>query len=43
MRPGYTYVDRQDLDEIIDSHLVAGRIVERLKIDPRDSVAPERG
>lgn len=28
----YTYVDREDLDEIIDSHLVNGRPVERLKI-----------
>ena len=30
----YTYVDQQDLDEIIDRHLVKGEIVERLKIDP---------
>ena len=28
----YTYVDRQDIDEIIDEHLVHGRVVERLKI-----------
>ena len=28
----YTYVDRDDIDEIIDEHLVAGRIVERLRI-----------
>ena len=28
----YTYVDRQDIDEIIDEHLVHGREVERLKI-----------
>ena len=28
----YTYVDRQDIDEIIDRHLVAGEIVERLRI-----------
>jgi (2Fe-2S) ferredoxin len=28
----YTYVDEVDVDEIIDSHLVAGRPVERLKI-----------
>ncbi len=28
----YTYVDREDVDEIIDEHLVMGRIVERLKI-----------
>lgn len=28
----YTYVDRQDIDEIIDSHLVGGRVVERLRI-----------
>jgi (2Fe-2S) ferredoxin len=28
----YTYVDCHDIDEIIDSHIVHGRIVERLKI-----------
>ena len=28
----YTYVDTQDIDEIIDEHLVKGKIVERLKI-----------
>ena len=28
----YTYVDKHDIDEIIDEHLVHGRIVERLKI-----------
>jgi (2Fe-2S) ferredoxin len=28
----YTYVDREDIDEIIDEHLVNGRIVERLRI-----------
>ena len=28
----YTYVDREDIDEIIDQHLVQGRVVERLKI-----------
>lgn len=28
----YTYVDRVDLDEIIEEHLKNGRIVERLKI-----------
>ena len=28
----YTYVDRHDIDEIIDEHLVNGRVVERLKI-----------
>ena len=28
----YTYVDRDDVDEIIDEHLVNGRIVERLRI-----------
>lgn len=28
----YTYVDRQDIDEIIDSHLCQGRPVDRLKI-----------
>jgi len=28
----YTYQDRRDIDEIIDEHLLAGRVVERLKI-----------
>jgi (2Fe-2S) ferredoxin len=28
----YTYVDRDDIDEIIDEHIVKGRVVERLKI-----------
>jgi (2Fe-2S) ferredoxin len=28
----YTYVDTSDIDEIIDSHLVGGKPVERLKI-----------
>ena len=28
----YTYVDREDIDEIIDSHLVGNRVVSRLKI-----------
>jgi (2Fe-2S) ferredoxin len=28
----YTYVDQADLDEIIDEHLVHGRVVERLRL-----------
>ena len=28
----YTYVDEQDIDEIIESHLIGGKPVERLKI-----------
>jgi (2Fe-2S) ferredoxin len=28
----YTYVDRADVDEIIEEHLRNGRIVERLRI-----------
>ena len=28
----YTYVDREDVDEIIDEHLTHGCVVERLKI-----------
>lgn len=28
----YTYVDEADIDEIIEEHLVHGRVVERLKI-----------
>jgi (2Fe-2S) ferredoxin len=29
----YTYVDKTDIDEIVDSHLKDGKIVERLLID----------
>jgi len=29
----YTFVDSEDLDEIVDEHLMHGRVVERLKID----------
>jgi (2Fe-2S) ferredoxin len=28
----YTYVDKHDIDEIVDCHLVGGQVVERLKI-----------
>lgn len=28
----YTYVDRKDIDEIIEEHIQNGRVVERLKI-----------
>lgn len=28
----YTYLDRGDVDEIIDEHLINGRVVERLQI-----------
>lgn len=28
----YTYVDREDIDEIVDEHLVHGRVVERLRL-----------
>jgi (2Fe-2S) ferredoxin len=28
----YTYVDKEDIDEIVQEHLVNGRVVERLKI-----------
>ena len=30
----YTYVDASDIDEIIDSHLVGGTPVERLRLAP---------
>ncbi|MCA3251827.1 MAG: (2Fe-2S) ferredoxin domain-containing protein [Pseudomonadota bacterium] len=30
----YTYVDRTDIDEIIESHLKHGRVVERLLLGP---------
>lgn len=28
----YTYVDKHDIDEIIDSHLIGGKTVQRLRI-----------
>lgn len=28
----YTYVDKEDVDEIIDRHLIKGEIVDRLKV-----------
>jgi (2Fe-2S) ferredoxin len=28
----YTYVDKEDIDEIIESHLLGGKVVERLKL-----------
>ena len=28
----YTFVDKEDIDEIIEQHLVRGQIVERLKL-----------
>jgi len=28
----YTYIDQADIDEIIDEHLIHGRVVERLRI-----------
>ena len=28
----YTYVDREDLEEILQEHLIAGRVVERLRL-----------
>jgi len=30
----YSYVDRDDIDEIVDSHLKAGKVVERLLLSP---------
>ncbi len=30
----YTYVDQQDIDEIVDSHLMNGQVVERLLLAP---------
>ncbi len=28
----YTYIDRDDIDEIIDRHLIGGEVVERLRL-----------
>ena len=30
----YTYVDEQDIDEIVDAHLKGGQVVERLLLPP---------
>jgi (2Fe-2S) ferredoxin len=30
----YTYVDQQDIDEIVDEHLRGGKVVERLLLPP---------
>ncbi|WP_342451105.1 (2Fe-2S) ferredoxin domain-containing protein [Piscinibacter koreensis] len=30
----YTYVDKDDIDEIVDSHLKNGQVVERLVLPP---------
>jgi (2Fe-2S) ferredoxin len=29
----YTFVDQSDIDEIVDSHLAGGKVVERLLLD----------
>ena len=34
----YTYIDEMDIDEIIEEHLVGGRVVERLLIDHKKPV-----
>jgi (2Fe-2S) ferredoxin len=30
----YTYVDQHDIDEIVQSHLIEGNVVERLRLPP---------
>jgi (2Fe-2S) ferredoxin len=35
----YTYVDQEDIDEIINEHLVNGRVVERLLL-PKEVAKP---
>ena len=30
----YTFVDASDIDEIVDTHLVGGQVVERLLLSP---------
>ncbi len=32
----YTYVDHEDLDEIIERHLIGGEVVERLVVDRKE-------
>lgn len=35
----YTYVDEDDVDEIIDEHIVKGKVVQRLKLkDSKDEI-----
>jgi len=34
----YTYLDRNDIDEIIESHLINGRPVERLLIENKSKI-----
>ncbi|GBG13709.1 2Fe-2S ferredoxin [Novimethylophilus kurashikiensis] len=29
----YTFIDREDIDEIIESHIKQGKVVERLKVE----------
>ncbi len=29
----YTYVDREDIDEILEQHVIGGRPVDRLRLD----------
>jgi (2Fe-2S) ferredoxin len=35
----YTYIDKDDIDEIVNEHLVHGRVVERLLIPARSPAA----
>ena len=37
----YTYVDREDLEEIITRHLLHGEVVERLRIPSRKNIQPK--
>jgi (2Fe-2S) ferredoxin len=39
----YTYVDREDIDEIVESHLQGGKVVERLLIDPLPDASTSGG
>lgn len=36
----YTYVDNDDIDEIVESHLKRGRVVERLLLPPETGRRP---
>jgi len=38
----YTYVDREDIEEILTEHLIGGRIVERLRYGHLDESLPIR-
>jgi (2Fe-2S) ferredoxin len=39
----YTYVDKEDLEEILSEHLIGGRVVERLRLPGRRPASGSAG